>query len=69
LRLHIRQQFLRAEITAAAGGSRSGTDLAYGLGIQTNFSKTVYGQLDYMNTYDRDNMTAKGYTLSVGMRY
>lgn len=60
---------MRAEITAATGGARSGTDLAYGLGIQTNFTKTVYGQLDYMHAYDKDGVSAKGYTLSVGTRF
>jgi opacity protein-like surface antigen len=60
---------MHAEITGGAGGSRSGTDFAYGLGIQTNFTKNVYGQLDYMHSYDRDNVSAKGYTLSLGTRF
>ena len=61
--------FMRADITAAANGSHTGTDLAYGLGVQTNFTKSVYGQLDYMNSYDRSGVSAKGYTLSLGTRY
>lgn len=60
---------VRADITASTGGSHTGTDMAYGLGIQTNFTKTVYGQLDYMQSYDRDSVAAKGYTLSVGTRF
>jgi hypothetical protein len=60
---------MRSEITASASGAHKGTDLAYGVGIQTNFTKSVYGQLDYMTSYDRDNVSAKGYTLSLGMRY
>jgi opacity protein-like surface antigen len=60
---------MRAEITGGTGGSRSGTDFAYGLGIQTNFTKTVYGQLDYMQFYDKDGVSAKGYTLSLGTRF
>lgn len=60
---------VRAEITAAAGGAHSGTDVAYGLGIQTNFTKTMYGQLDYMQLYDKDGVSAKGYTLSLGTRF
>jgi hypothetical protein len=59
----------RANITAATGGSHKGNDLAYGLGIQTNFSKSVYGQFDYMNTYERSGVAAKGYTLSLGTRF
>lgn len=60
---------MRAEITAATGGAHTGTDIAYGLGIQTNFTKSVYGQLDYMQSYDRDSVAAKGYTLSLGTRF
>ena len=60
---------MRADITASASGAHTGTDVAYGLGIQTNFTKTVYGQLDYMNTYDRGGVSAKGYTLSLGTRF
>lgn len=61
--------FMRADITASANGSHTGTDMAYGLGVQTNFTKSVYGQLDYMNSYDRSGISAKGYTLSLGTRY
>lgn len=61
--------FMHADITASNAGSHTGTDMAYGLGIQTNFTKSVYGQLDYMNSYDRDSVSAKGYTLSIGTRF
>lgn len=67
--LFARAGFMRAEITASTGGSHTGTDMAYGLGIQTNFTKSVYGQLDYMHSYDRDSVAAKGYTLSIGTRF
>jgi opacity protein-like surface antigen len=60
---------MRAEITGGTGGSHTGTDFAYGLGIQTNFTKTVYGQVDYMQSYDKDGVSAKGYTLSLGTRF
>jgi opacity protein-like surface antigen len=60
---------MRTEIIASPRGSHTGTDVAYGLGIQTNFTKSVYGQLDYMHSYDRDSVAAKGYTLSLGTRF
>jgi hypothetical protein len=60
---------LRADITASSSGSHMGNDLAYGMGIQTNFTKTVYGQFDFLHSYDRDGITAKGYTLSLGTRF
>lgn len=60
---------LRADITASTNGSHTGSDFAYGLGVQTNITQSVYGQLDYMHSYDRDSVAAKGYTLSLGMRF
>jgi opacity protein-like surface antigen len=59
----------RSDITASTGGARTGTDLSYGIGLQTNFTKSVYGQLDYMTYFDKDNTTAKGFSLSVGTRF
>ena len=60
---------MTVEINAATGGAHTGTDVAWGLGIQTKFNKSVFGQLDYMNYYDRDRYSAKGYTLSVGFLF
>ena len=60
---------VRADITAAAGPSHKGNDLAYGLGIQTKFTQSLYGQLDYMNAYDRSGVMAKGFTVSLGARF
>jgi hypothetical protein len=65
----VRVGAVRADITAATGASHKGNDLAYGLGIQTNFTQSVYGQLDYMNAYERSGVAAKGYTLSLGARF
>ena len=50
-------------------GSISKTKLAYGVGMQAQFTKDVYGQVDYMNYYKQDGMTAKGFTVSVGTRF
>lgn len=60
---------IRADITASANGARTGTDFAYGLGIQTKFSDSMHVQLDYMHSYDRDTVSAKGYTVSIGKRF
>ncbi len=46
--------------------SSSGSDVSYGLGVQTKFTKDVYGQVDYMNYYDKNGTTSKGFTVSVG---
>ncbi len=60
---------VRADITASSAGSSQGSDIGYGLGIQTNFTNSVYGQIDYMHSYDRDNVAAKGFTVSIGSRF
>jgi opacity protein-like surface antigen len=49
--------------------SDSFTKLAYGIGVQTQFTKDVYGQIDYMNLGEKEGVSAKGITLSVGTRF
>ena len=49
--------------------SVSKTNLTYGVGMQAQFTKDVYGQVDYMNYYKQDGITAKGFTVSVGTRF
>jgi hypothetical protein len=51
------------------GSSISKTKASYGLGIQAQFTKGVYGQVDYMNYYKQDGMTGNGFTVSVGTRF
>lgn len=51
------------------GSSVSKTKLAYGIGMQAQFTKDVYGQVDYMNYYKQDGISAKGFTISVGTRF
>ncbi len=51
------------------GSYISKTKLAYGLGVQAQFTKDFYGQVDYMNYYKQDGFSAKGFTLSVGTRF
>ena len=51
-------------------GSRfSKTKLSYGIGVQSQFTKDVYGQVDYMHYGKQDSVTAKGFTLSIGTRF
>jgi opacity protein-like surface antigen len=49
--------------------SISKTKLSYGAGIQAQFTKNVYGQVDYMQYYKHGGITGKGFTLSVGTRF
>ena len=54
---------------AGGSASSSGSDASYGLGVQTKFTKDVYGQVDYVNYYDKNGTTSKGFTFSVGTRF
>ncbi len=58
-----------SNFTASSVGDRKGSELAYGIGLQTSFSKSVYGQIDYMNYYEKDGQSSKGYTVSIGTRF
>jgi opacity protein-like surface antigen len=53
------------------GGSSSdsATKVVYGAGVQTEFSKNIYGQLDYMNYGGKDGWKSKGFTVSIGTRF
>lgn len=56
---------------SANGASRSLSDssVAFGAGVQTQFSKDVYGQIDYMRFYNKDGVKADGLAVSVGTRF
>ncbi|WP_431257263.1 porin family protein [Roseateles chitinivorans] len=57
----------------ASGLGLSGSDsygsFAWGLGGRYNFSKTIYGGLDYMQYYKKDGLKVDGVTLNVGYRF
>lgn len=54
---------------ATRSSTGSTTKLAYGLGLQAQFNKNIYGQIDYTR-YAKDNgTTVGGVTLSVGTRF
>ncbi len=55
--------------TATDSGSDAFTKLAYGIGIQTQFNKDVYGQIDYMNLGKKEGVSVKGFTFSIGTHF
>ena len=55
--------------SSAGDSSDSFTKLAYGLGVQTQFTRDIYGQVDYMDLGKKDGVSAKGFTVSVGTRF
>ena len=54
-----------------AGGSGSGhiTRAAYGFGVETQLTKDVYGQIDYMHYAKSGDLNVRGFTVSVGTRF
>lgn len=52
------------------GGSSGATKVAYGLGVQTVLTKSIYTQIDYMR-YGKDDQgkSDKGFTFSAGYRF
>ena len=59
--------YVSSELKASV--STSGSDVGYGLGVQTQITSKVYGQIDYMNYYNKNGFEAKGFTVSVGTRF
>ena len=59
--------------TSGQVGSRSAAqtdhDFAYGIGLNYFFDKNTYGSLGYTSFYDKQNTTARGATLAVGMKF
>lgn len=59
----------------ATNGSRSasawssGSDFSYGGGAQFNFTKNIYGQVDYMSYYDKNGITVSAPSISVGYKF
>jgi len=54
---------------AGFGGSSSGDDLSYGVGLQFTFADHWYMQGDYMSYYGKHGDTIKGPAVSVGYRF
>lgn len=55
--------------TTSVQGSKTISDWTYGIGIQTNFTPEVFGQIDYMNFANRDGIWIRGVGLSLGLRF
>lgn len=53
----------------AGSASDSATKPVYGVGVQTELSKSIYGQVDYMNYGGKDGWKSNGFTVSVGSRF
>ena len=59
----------RSDVTASAAGATTGSDVLSGAGIQTKFTPSVYGQIDYNNYFHSSGIKAQGWGVSLGMYY
>jgi opacity protein-like surface antigen len=60
----------RVDIASGYGSAwSSGSDFSYGAGAQFNFTKSVYGQVDYMSYYNKNNISIQAPSLSIGYRF
>ena len=55
--------------TRSASAWASGSDLSYGGGAQFNFTKNIYGQVDYMSYYDKSGVTVSAPSISIGYKF
>ncbi|MDP3350246.1 MAG: outer membrane beta-barrel protein [Hydrogenophaga sp.] len=70
--LFARGGILRTKISLSAGNisvSGSDTDVAYGVGLNYNLSKTSYIQGNWTSYYNQDGVKASGVALAYGMRF
>ena len=60
---------VRTQLSASGLGSASEHSISYAAGLQYHFNKRFYGQVDYASYYDKDGLTARGPSLSLGVRF
>ena len=46
----------------------SGSDYSYGAGAQFNFTKDIYGQVDYMSYYNKNSIAVRAPSISIGYK-
>lgn len=58
-----------SNVTSSSLGSKRVADWTYGLGIQAQFTRDVFGQVDYMSYTNKDGLWVRGVGVSLGMRF
>ncbi len=62
----------KTKIKASGGGfgaSDSGSDVAYGVGLQYSITPAAYITGGYMNLYDKDDVSADGWNIGIGYKF
>lgn len=55
--------------TSSGSARQSGSDFSYGAGAQFNFTKDIYVQVDYMSYYNKDSITVRAPSISIGYKF
>ncbi|MFY9329250.1 MAG: porin family protein [Georgfuchsia sp.] len=72
LEVYARLGWAKSKIEASAFGqtmSDSGSDFAYGVGLQYSFSPTTYVTGSYTNLYDKEGTTIDGWGIGIGYKF
>jgi opacity protein-like surface antigen len=53
----------------SASATASDNSFSFGAGVQYNFTKSIYGQVDYMSLYNKDDLSSQGPSVSIGFNF
>ena len=67
--LHVDVTATASNAYAAAWANAYDNSVSFGAGAQYNFTKTVYGQVDYMSYYNKSGTTSAGPSASIGVKF
>ena len=70
--LFVRLGVTSATVTASSSYGAawaSGSDYSYGAGAQFNFTKDIYGQVDYMSYYNKNTVAVQAPSISIGYKF
>ncbi|MBK1612562.1 hypothetical protein CKO44_03670 [Rubrivivax gelatinosus] len=60
---------LKATLVGYGSATNSDNDVSFGVGAKYAFSKSMYGVIDYMRYYNKDDIKVDGFTLGFGYRF
>jgi hypothetical protein len=67
--LHVDVTATAANAYVSAWANSYDNSVSFGAGAQYNFSKTVYGQADYMSYYNKSGTSSNGPSVSLGYQF
>jgi opacity protein-like surface antigen len=60
---------LKATLVGEFSNSDSDNDVSFGVGMKYAFSKSMYGVVDYMRYYNKDDVKVDGFTFGLGYKF